>query len=210
MDRVLKHGGAWIIFSHGRPEDRLEHLENDDNSSIEFLSFECNVHAVPKPLVDIYGTPDLKDPDELYFVYVCIKNPSKSKQKDDKKNRGIAAKQGKKALAKRLREIRQKQSEFGAFAKTPTRDAFGNPRDSDRRIPKVEVEEDYNGEVGAGLERKEGEGKEGEGKEGEGKEGEGKEGEGKEGEGGDGKEGGGEGKEGKISPTKGKISPTKG
>eukprot|EP00520_Triparma_pacifica_P015716 CAMPEP_0118668148 /NCGR_PEP_ID=MMETSP0785-20121206/20188_1 /TAXON_ID=91992 /ORGANISM="Bolidomonas pacifica, Strain CCMP 1866" /LENGTH=344 /DNA_ID=CAMNT_0006562695 /DNA_START=74 /DNA_END=1105 /DNA_ORIENTATION=+ len=126
MDRVLKHGGAWIIFSHGRPEDRLEQLENDDSSSIEFLSFECNVHAIPKPLIDIYGVPDLKDPDELYFVYVCIKNPTKSKQKDDKKNRGIAAKQGKKALAKRLRDIRQKQAEFGAFAKTPTRDAFGN------------------------------------------------------------------------------------
>ena len=32
MDRVLKHGGAWLIFSHGLPEDRLEHLENEDTS----------------------------------------------------------------------------------------------------------------------------------------------------------------------------------
>ncbi|GMH48497.1 hypothetical protein TrRE_jg383, partial [Triparma retinervis] len=145
-------------------------------------------------LVDIYGIPDLKDPDELYFVYVCIKNPSKSKQKDDKKNRGIAAKQGKKALAKRLREIRTKQAEEGAFAKTPTRDSFGVARESDRRVPKAEVEEDYNGEVGGGLEGEEGkEGKEGEG---------GKEG--NEGEGGEGKEAeGAKGAEGKISPTKG-------
>ena len=141
MDRVLKHGGAWIIISHGLPEDRLEHLENDDSSSIEFLSFQCNVHALPKPLTDLYSIPDLKNPEELYFVYVCIKNPVKSKLKDDKKNRQFAAKEGKKALAKRLREIRQRQAEFGPLAKTPTRDQFGNPRTSDRRVAKVEEEE---------------------------------------------------------------------
>ena len=64
--------------------------------SVEFLSFEVNVHAVPKPLLDPYGVADLKDPEELYFVYVCIKNPVRSKQKDDKKNRTLQQKQGKK------------------------------------------------------------------------------------------------------------------
>ena len=88
-----------------------------------------------------------------------------------------------------MREIRTKQTEFGAFAKTPTKDAFGNPRESDRRIPKVELLEE---------EEEEGEVKEGEGKEGEG-----------EGKGGEGKEGEGEGKAGEEGAMIGKISPEK-
>jgi SAM-dependent methyltransferase len=138
MDRVLKHGGAWVILSCGNPESRLEHFENPDSNSIDFLSFECNVHALPKPLLSPYAVPDLRDPDQLYFIYVCIKNPVKSKQKDDKKNRVFLAKEGKKALAKKLRDQRTKINEEGQFAKTPTRDAFGNPRTSDWRIKKTE------------------------------------------------------------------------
>lgn len=102
---MLKHGGAWIIFSHGLPEDRLEYLENDDTTSVEFLTFEVNVHAVPKPLLDPYGVPDIKNPEELYFVYVCIKNPMRSKQKDDKKNRMLQQKQGKKVRAGESRRM---------------------------------------------------------------------------------------------------------
>ena len=128
MDRILKHGGAWIIISHGLPEDRMQHFENDDAQSGDFLSFDCNVHAVAKPLTNPYGVADLKDPDELYFIYVCIKNPAKAKQKDDKANRIYAQDEGKKALTKKLKELRDKQNKEGHLAVTPTRDAFGNPR----------------------------------------------------------------------------------
>ena len=125
-----------LIHTYGSPQ----HFENGDNSSGDFLSFECNVHALPKPLVDPYGVPDLKDPDELYFCYVCIKNPQKSKQKDDKKNRLFLQKEGKKALAKKMKDQRTKINEEGQFAKTPTRDSFGNSRASDVRVKKTEQE----------------------------------------------------------------------
>ncbi|GMI19394.1 hypothetical protein TeGR_g6850, partial [Tetraparma gracilis] len=159
------------VISHGLPEDRLEHFENDDSSSVDFLSFDCNIHALPKPLLDPYSVPDLKNPEELYFVYVCIKNPVKSKQKDDKKNRIFLQKEGKKALAKKMRDQRTKINKEGQFAKTPTRDAFGVERESDRRIKKTpeellaEEEEKMRAENGG----KEGEEGEGEAKEGDAK-----------------------------------------
>jgi len=148
MDRIIKHGGSWVIFSHGLPEDRISHFECDDVTSVEFLSFEVTVHAVAKPLLDPFGVPDLKDPDELYFVYVCTKNPVKSKQKDDRKNRILVQKEGKKALAKKLKELRQKQQQFGHLAKTPTRDEFGNLRTSDRVVhtEEMKVNEDLTSE----------------------------------------------------------------
>ena len=89
----------------------------------------------------------MKNPEELYFVYVCIKNPTKSKQKDDKKNRLLQQKEGKKALAKKMRDQRQKHAEFGHLAKTPTRDAFGNPRTSDRRIKREPILDEFGNEI---------------------------------------------------------------
>ena len=142
-------------------QDRIGHFECDDITTVDFLSFEVSVHAVAKPLVDPYGVPDLKDPDELYFVYVCTKNPLKSKQKDDKKNRILVQKEGKKALAKKLKELRQKQQQNGHLAKTPMRDEFGNAR-TDDHVVHHEVDENANGPMDNGEEKGEEEGEDGE------------------------------------------------
>jgi hypothetical protein len=130
MDRVLKDGGTWIIFSNGLPEDRLPHFENDDQTSIEFLSFDCTVYAVAKPNVDAHKVTDLKNLDELYFVYVLTKDPDKAKVKIYRKNKLFLQKEGRKAMTKKNKEKRDKDNIEGHLALTPYRDQFGNPREA--------------------------------------------------------------------------------
>uniref|UniRef100_A0A7S1FQ83 Methyltransferase domain-containing protein n=1 Tax=Corethron hystrix TaxID=216773 RepID=A0A7S1FQ83_9STRA len=89
MDRVLKDNdqSVWITISRGLPEEMLGYFENDDTESSGFHTFDCVVHAIIKP--NVYGEENtfLKNCDDLYYVYVCRKNPQKIKAKAAKRNR---------------------------------------------------------------------------------------------------------------------------
>jgi len=74
VDRILKPLGIYFCVSHGLPETRLDKLENTDEESEEFLAWFCEVHAVPKNEVNPYKVSQLKDPNDVYYVYTCSKD----------------------------------------------------------------------------------------------------------------------------------------
>uniref|UniRef100_A0A7S1Z5D5 Methyltransferase type 11 domain-containing protein n=1 Tax=Ditylum brightwellii TaxID=49249 RepID=A0A7S1Z5D5_9STRA len=81
VERVLKPHGVWIVISCGAPEVRLELFENDDVQSDNFMSFDCTVFAIEKPLLDNF----YPDEEKYFYVYVCKKDEVKAKQKRKKK-----------------------------------------------------------------------------------------------------------------------------
>eukprot|EP00611_Tribonema_gayanum_P030726 TRINITY_DN861_c1_g2_i2.p2 TRINITY_DN861_c1_g2~~TRINITY_DN861_c1_g2_i2.p2 ORF type:complete len:326 (-),score=139.27 TRINITY_DN861_c1_g2_i2:772-1749(-) len=85
MDRILRDDGVFICVSSGRPEERLELLERwelDIFRADQLLPWDVHVDAIAKPTVKAYDTPDLSDPEEVYYIYVCMKDPEKWAVKD--------------------------------------------------------------------------------------------------------------------------------
>mmetsp|Transcript_5468 Transcript_5468/g.11169 ORF Transcript_5468/g.11169 Transcript_5468/m.11169 type:complete len:321 (-) Transcript_5468:29-991(-) len=87
FDRVLTNNGVYISISYGRPENRLTEFDNDDPEDSGFLSWNVAVHTIPKPTVNPYTVVDMKNLDELYFVYVCTKDQKLAREKDDKREK---------------------------------------------------------------------------------------------------------------------------
>jgi hypothetical protein len=74
MNRILRDDGAFVCISSGDPRDRLAVLELWDVDNLEeSLPWDVQVDAVPKPTVKARDAPDLCDPEQLYFIYICIK-----------------------------------------------------------------------------------------------------------------------------------------
>merc|ERR1711988_1506257 len=71
--------------SYARPEIRLGEYDNDDVDEAGFLPWAVEVATIPKPTVDPYQVVNFKDLDELYFLYICEKDPKLDKEKDQKK-----------------------------------------------------------------------------------------------------------------------------
>ena len=65
MSRVMKPGGVYFIVSYGVPENRLNHLENED------YGWTVHTHTIPKPAVNPQNVPDTNDPSSVHYVYVC-------------------------------------------------------------------------------------------------------------------------------------------
>lgn len=81
VERVLKDGGLWIVISHAGPELRLEYFENEDSSDMNFMAFDCtHVYHEFADLED--QNPSTQDEDG-YYIYICKKDPEKSKRKGD-------------------------------------------------------------------------------------------------------------------------------
>jgi len=81
IERVLKDGGLWIVISNAGPELRLEYLENEDSSDSNFMTFDCI--CVYHEYSDFEDNNPNKQEDNGYYIYVCKKDPEKSKRKDD-------------------------------------------------------------------------------------------------------------------------------
>lgn len=71
---------------HGRPS--LEQLPDPVPHVLRRCPLACRaveVATIPKPTVDPYQVVNFKDLDELYFLYICEKDPKLDKEKDQKK-----------------------------------------------------------------------------------------------------------------------------
>lgn len=100
IERVLGPEGLYLCFSFGLPETRLSFLDNDEVEDPGFLAWTVDVHAIPKPTIDPFDVADLKSPEDVYYVYVCQKNPKLDNEKDLKKKHEELAKKGKKLKKK--------------------------------------------------------------------------------------------------------------
>ncbi|CAM9725551.1 unnamed protein product [Chrysoparadoxa australica] len=82
MDRILAPDGAFICITYSKPEARLPLLEVFDlDKPDEALSWDVHVDAIAKPTHKKWHFPNLNDPNEVYFIYVCIKDPEKAFRK---------------------------------------------------------------------------------------------------------------------------------
>lgn len=95
MDRILQPEGLFLCISYGNPEQRLERLDNADETDDGFLAWTVDVHAIPKPTKDPYEVPSLRESDHVYYIYFCRKNPKMDNEKDQKLKLIELAKSGK-------------------------------------------------------------------------------------------------------------------
>ena len=75
MDRILKPDGVYIIVSHSGPEIMIPFLDSTDDCADvdDFYGWEVEAHQIAKPTIDRHKIPDLFDPQNTYFIYVCVK-----------------------------------------------------------------------------------------------------------------------------------------
>jgi EEF1A lysine methyltransferase 4 len=73
VDRLLCRTGKFIVISHGKPEDRIGHLEQLDTDQPGFTPWRVDVQAVAKMEQYDGEVLDLDDPDNSYFIYIATK-----------------------------------------------------------------------------------------------------------------------------------------
>ncbi|CAN0208736.1 unnamed protein product, partial [Phaeothamnion confervicola] len=101
MDRITADEGAFVCISHAPPAQRLPLLEDfDADRPATMLAWDVHVDAIAKPTPQRFALPDLTDASEMYFIYVCLKNPDKAARKRWLLEKGERDRQ--KALAKAL------------------------------------------------------------------------------------------------------------
>lgn len=101
VERLLKDDGVFLLVSHGNPEYRLTYLEQFDIEEPFFTPWLIEVQAVEKPLAFELEELDPDDPDSMYFIYICVKNPELVKKKKVKEGKiKLAMKKG--ANAKKM------------------------------------------------------------------------------------------------------------
>ncbi len=49
------------------PPCRLSHLE------LEEYAWRVSLHTLPKPTITATGVPDASDPNQVHYIYVCVK-----------------------------------------------------------------------------------------------------------------------------------------
>ena len=84
FDRITVGTGVYICFSYGRPEDRLTEIDCNEIEDKNFLAWNVDVQHIPKRMLDPYAVPDMKNLDNLYWVYVCEKDSMMEREKYDK------------------------------------------------------------------------------------------------------------------------------
>ena len=95
FDLITLGTGVYICFSYARPEDRLTEIDCIEIEDPNFLAWNVDVQHMPKRMTDPYAVPDMKNLDNLYWVYVCEKDGQMERDKWEKM-RG-KGKKGKKA-----------------------------------------------------------------------------------------------------------------
>ncbi|CAM9307359.1 unnamed protein product [Ectocarpus sp. 12 AP-2014] len=99
MDRLLQPEGAFICVSFAPPEERLELLEYwDIDQPAKCLAWDVHVDTIAKP--ETKQRQGAENDSDVYYIYVCIKDPSKTVQKRLAKER--AKREQEKKLARML------------------------------------------------------------------------------------------------------------